>query len=200
MVRSLRLTRSFFARSAVDVGPDLLGAELRVGPCSVVITEVEAYVESDPASHTFRGRTPRNSVMFGPPGRSYVYLCYGMHWCINVVTGQVGAGEAVLLRGGMATRGEAFMRARRPRATSLRSLSNGPGKLTAALGIDRRHNDLDLLSGAAPVRLIGSSMNRRVEWSATPRIGISAAQERPWRFVVNDPAAITGLTSDVPAG
>ena len=171
MVRSLRLTRSFFARSAVDVGPDLLGAELRVGPCSVVITEVEAYVESDPASHTFRGPTPRNSVMFGPPGRSYVYLCYGMHWCINVVTGQVGAGEAVLLRGGVATRGEALMRARRPRATSLRSLSNGPGKLTAALGIDRRHNDLDLLSGAAPVRLIGTSMNRRVEWSATPRIG-----------------------------
>lgn len=190
MASSTRLTRSFFARSAVDVAPDLLGAELRAGPCSVVITEVEAYLQTDPASHAFRGLTPRNAVMFGPPGRSYVYLCYGMHWCINVVTGHLGAGEAVLLRGGVATRGESLMRARRLKATTRASLTNGPGKLTAALGIDRRHNDVDLLSGAAPVRLIGTSMNRTVEWSATPRIGISVAQDRLWRFVVNDPAAI----------
>lgn len=190
MARATRLTRSFFARSAVDVAPDLLGAELRVGPCSVVITEVEAYIQTDPASHTFRGLTPRNAVMFGPPGRSYVYLSYGMHWCLNVVTGQVGNGEAVLLRGGVATRGEPLMRARRPKKTSRQTLTNGPGKLTVALGIDRRHNDVDLLNGAAPVRLIGTSLNRTVEWTATPRIGISVAQDSLWRFVVNDPASI----------
>ena len=184
-----RLTRSFFARSAVDVAPDLLGAELRVGPCSVVITEVEAYIQTDPASHSFRGRTPRNAVMFGPPGRSYVYLIYGMHWCINVVTGQVGDGEAVLLRAGLATRGELLMRERRPQATSRASLTNGPGKLTAALGIDRGHSNVDLLSRGAPVRLIGTPMNRTVEWSATPRIGISVAQDRLWRFVVTDPTS-----------
>ena len=185
-----RLTRSFFARSAVEVAPDLLGAELRVGPCSVVITEVEAYVQTDPASHSFRGRTPRNAVMFGPPGRSYVYLIYGMHWCINVVTGRVGEGEAVLLRGGLATRGESLMRERRPKATSPASLTNGPGKLTAALGIDGGHSDVDLLSGDAPVKLIGTPMNGRVEWSATPRIGISVAQDRLWRFVVTDPTSM----------
>ena len=190
MARATRLTRSFFARSAIDVAPDLLGAELRVGRCSVVITEVEAYIQTDPASHTFRGHTPRNAVMFGPPGRSYVYLSYGMHWCLNVVTGQTGNGEAVLLRAGVATRGESLMRARRPKATSRESLTNGPGKLTAALGIDRRHNDVDLLNGAAPVRLIGTSMNRAVGWTATPRIGISVAQDSLWRFVVNDPASI----------
>ncbi len=190
MARTTRLTRSFFARSAVDVAPDLLGAELRVGPCSVVITEVEAYVQTDPASHSFRGRTPRNAVMFGPPGRSYVYLSYGIHWCINVVTGQVGEGEAVLLRGGVATRGESLMRERRPKATSRASLTNGPGKLTAALGIDLSHSGVDLLRADAPVRLIGTPMNRTLEWSAAPRIGISVARDRLWRFFVSDPAAI----------
>ncbi len=190
MAPTTRLTRSFFARSAVEVAPDLLGAELRAGTCSVVITEVEAYLETDPASHTFRGRTPRNAVMFGPPGRSYVYLSYGMHWCINVVTGRLGDGEAVLLRGGVVTRGESVMRKRRPKATSRASLTNGPGKLTAALGIDRRHNDVDLLSSAAPVRLVGTAMNRTVAWSATPRIGISVAQDRLWRFVVDDLTAL----------
>ena len=190
MARATRLTRSFFARSAIDVAPDLLGAELRVGPCSVVITEVEAYVQKDPASHSYRGPTARNAVMFGPAGRSYVYLSYGMHWCLNVVTGQTGIGEAVLLRGGVVTRGEPIMRERRPKAKSQESLTNGPGKLTAALGIDRRHNDVDLLNGAAPVRLIGTSMNLTVGWTATPRIGISVAQDSLWRFVVNDPASI----------
>ncbi len=164
--------------------------ELRAGTCSIVITEVEAYVQTDPASHTFRGRTPRNAVMFGPPGRSYVYLSYGMHWCLNVVTGRVGDGEAVLLRGGVATRGDLLMRERRPKATSLASLTNGPGKLTAALGIDRRHNDVDMLSGSSPVRLIGTPITGTMEWSATRRVGISVAQDRLWRFVVDDPAAI----------
>ena len=194
-----RLTRSFFGRSAVEVAPDLLGAELRAGPCSVVITEVEAYVQTDPASHTFRGRTPRNAVMFGPPGRSYVYLSYGMHWCMNVVTGRVGDGEAVLLRGGVATRGEPLMRERRPKATSRASLTNGPGKLTAALGIDRRHNDVDLLSGGAPVRLLRTPINGTMAWTATPRVGISVAQDRLWRFVVTDPGSIGSLRGDVPA-
>lgn len=191
MVQS-RLTRGFFARSAIDVAPDLLGVVLVVGGCSVVLTEVEAYVQNDPASHSFRGPTPRNAAMFGPPGRAYVYLCYGVHWCINVVTGPVGAGEAVLLRGGVVQRGEALIRERRPKATTARSLTDGPGKLTAALGIDRTFDRADFLGRGSAVRLVSTSRADPVRWSATTRIGISVAQERMWRFVATGPDELLG--------
>lgn len=185
------LTREFFARSAVEVAPDLLGVELRVGPCSVVLTEVEAYVEADPASHSYRGQTPRNAAMFGPPGRAYVYLCYGIHWCINVVTGPPGSGEAVLIRAGVVTRGEALVRQRRPKVTNHVSLTNGPGKLTAALGIDRSYDGTDLLLRRSPARLVSSGASDPVSWLATPRIGISVGRDRPWRFVASDASFVS---------
>ena len=176
-----RLTRAFFARSALEVAPDLLGVTLRVGDCAVVLCEVEAYLETDPASHSFRGPTARNASMFGPPGRAYVYRCYGIHWCLNVVTGPLGSGEAVLLRGGVVTHGEHLMRERRPKATTTRSLTNGPGKLTAALGIDGTVDGTDLLGGSSPVRLVG--VVGAMSFAATPRIGISVARDVPWRFI-----------------
>ncbi len=152
-----------------------------------MINEVEAYVQNDPASHSYRGRTPRNASMFGPPGRAYVYLCYGVHWCLNVVTGPAGEGEAVLVRGGVVRSGEATIRNRRPKATTVRSLTDGPGKLTAALGIDRTFDGADFLSSASPVRLVVPRAEAAIQWKETPRIGISVAQERLWRFVAANP-------------
>lgn len=143
----------------------------------LVIDEVEAYGGGDdPASHAHRGPTPRNRVMFGAPGHLYVYRSYGIHWCANVVCGPAGTAGAVLLRGGIPTDGIAAMIRRRGRSDHL---ADGPGKLCQALGIT---GDLDGTSiVAGPVRVVGEPRPGIVE--ATPRIGISRATERPWRFV-----------------
>lgn len=149
-----------------------------VGDQRVVIriTEVEAYGgEDDPASHAFRGETPRNRVMFGPAGHLYVYRSYGMHWCANVVTGPPGTASAVLLRGGVAVDGEAAMVQRRGRTTRI---ADGPGKLCQALGITGAHNGTDLSNGE--VRIEGRPM--RGPTVSTPRIGITRAIDRLWRF------------------
>ena len=147
---------------------------------AVTINETEAYAgELDPASHAFRGPTPRNAAMFGPSGTLYVYRSYGIHWCMNVVVGEVGLAHAVLLRGGEATDGLAIMQERRGRATDL---TNGPGKLCQAMGVTGDHNGLDLRTG--PIRLVpGPGLGERTV-RRTARIGISKATERPWRFVV----------------
>lgn len=162
----------------------LLGRRLRstVGGvcCEVVLTEVEAYDgPNDPASHAFRGPTPRNQVMFGPPGRLYVYRSYGIHWCMNVVTGPRGRAEAVLLRGGIAVAGRPEMELRRGRA---KHLTDGPGKLTQALGITGEHNGIDLLAGGEITLLDEKPVPGLIR--ATPRIGISRATEREWRFLL----------------
>ncbi len=186
---SRRIDREFLTRSATIVAPELLGAELRVGPCSLLVCEVEGYTEGDEASHSFRGPTPRNTVMFGPPGHAYVYLCYGVHWCLNIVTGPPGTGEAVLIRAGAIRGGEALMRERRPKARAI-DLLNGPGKLTAALGINRSHNGIDLLARGAIIAL-GPGLHvapESVERSA--RVGITKAVDRLWRYSV--PAASLG--------
>lgn len=146
---------------------------------SVVITEVEAYMGADdPASHAFRGRTPRNRSMFLSPGHLYVYRSYGIHWCMNVVVGSEGLPHAVLLRGGIPIAGEAEMAKRRGRA---KDLANGPGKLCQALGVSGDNDGADLRGG--PIRLgrfVGIGDRNIV---ATPRIGISKATKRLWRFV-----------------
>ncbi|MGZ4115486.1 MAG: DNA-3-methyladenine glycosylase [Actinomycetota bacterium] len=182
-----RLSRSFFARPSTEVAPDLLGRVLvRTLPTgarlAVRLVETEAYQEDDAASHSFRGRTARTEVMFGPPGCLYVYFTYGMHFCMNVVTGANGEGSAVLLRAAEPLGGLTEMRALRG-VEDERALCSGPGKLCQALGVDRAENGDDLVRGSALALHAGSPVAPdRVE--VTPRIGIRHAAELPWRFVV----------------
>ena len=167
-----------------DVARSLLGAcivhESADGRVAVRLTEVEAYGGlTDPASHAWRGRTPRTEVMFGPPGRLYVYFSYGMHWCGNVVTGPDGHASAVLLRAGRVVEGVDLARARRgPRITD-RSLARGPACLMQALGLDRGADGLDLLDGGAVRLEPGDPVD---EVATGPRVGVSREPDRPWRF------------------
>ena len=143
------------------------------------ITEVEAYKgEDDPASHAFRGRTPRNAAMFERPGTLYTYLSYGIHTAANTAAGPEGVGWGILIRGGEVVEGEAVTRRRRGRRDEL---ANGPGKLTQALGIRLEHNGTDLLDPGSIIRLEAGETPELV--ISTPRVGISKAQERLWRFV-----------------
>jgi DNA-3-methyladenine glycosylase len=167
----------------------LLGCLLSAGEVTVRISEVEAYAGTagDPASHAHRGQTPRNAVMFGPPGYAYVYFTYGMHWCMNVVTGPEGEASAVLLRAGAVVSGLSVARERR-RSTVDRDLARGPARLCSALGIDRTVYGVYLL-GDGPVRL--SPPESPVPESAIesgPRVGVNGAHDRPWRFwIAADP-------------
>lgn len=167
----------------LEVAPRLLGMRLTTtidaAVTTVVIDEVEAYAgELDPASHAFRGLTVRNRSMFGPAGTLYVYRSYGIHWCMNVVTGSEGVGHAVLIRGGVPEGGVASMVARRGRSDHL---TDGPGKLTQALGVTGEHDGTSVLTG--PVRLLPGEPVPLDEIVATPRIGITKAADNPWRFV-----------------
>ena len=181
------LPRSFYLRDSAVVAPELLNKVIVVGACRARIVEVEAYGgEADPASHAYRGETVRTRPMFGPGGHLYVYFSYGMHWCANVVTGQVGIGQAALLRAVEPLAGIDEMRARRPAARRDRDLTNGPGKLTAALGIGRHDNGADLAAAGhlGRVRLIDDGTAPPTTPSNGPRIGLSKAVETPWRFWV----------------
>ncbi|MBA3919334.1 MAG: DNA-3-methyladenine glycosylase [Gemmatimonas sp.] len=181
------LPASFFDREADVVARALLGATLRHesddGVVSGRIVETEAYLgPHDPASHSAVGRTPRTWHMFGPPGTAYVYFIYGMHWCLNAVTREDGYGAAVLIRAIEPTEGLSLMRARRPKARSDRALSDGPGKLCAALGVDRRCDGWSLTGGSA-LGILPSQPVPDAEVLVTPRIGISKAVDWPLRFV-----------------
>src|SRR5256885_2979434 len=144
------LKRGFFARSVHEVAPDLIGATLLVNGVGGIIVEVEAYHHTDPAAHSFRGPTPRNKVMFGPPGFSYVYRSYGIHWCVNFVCEKEGSASAVLIRALQPTHGIPAMRRRRGLHDE-RALCSGPGKLCEALGITQAHSELPL--DAPPIAL-----------------------------------------------
>jgi DNA-3-methyladenine glycosylase len=156
------------------------------GSVTVELTEVEAYAgEADPASHAFRGRTPRNGVMFGPAGVLYVYFSYGMHWCANVVTGRDGVASAVLLRAGRVVAGVELARARRGPRVGDRSLARGPACLTQALGLRGDAYGTDLLDPTAAVRLhIGRPLDP-ARIACGPRVGVAAAAEARWRFWVD---------------
>lgn len=175
------LDEAFFARPVAQVARDLLGCVIEVGDLAGEIVEVERYQQDDPASHSFRGPTPRAAVMFGPPGRLYVYRSYGIHWCANVVCEPEGHGAAVLLRAVAPTRGLDLMRERRGTVDD-RKLCSGPGRLCEAFGIDGSMNASVL--GEGPVRLRAGTPVAAI--AVGPRIGISAATERPWRFGIAD--------------
>ena len=183
-----RPDRSFLERPVTAVAPDLLGMVLACGDRAGRIVEVEAYGGADdPASHGHRGRTPRNEVMFGPPGHLYVYFTYGMHWCANVVCEPDGRCGAVLVRALAPLGGLEEMWPARPKARRERDLCSGPAKLTAALGIDQRHNGADLLDPASPVSL-RLRASGPPEWATSARIGITTATDRQWRwYVPGDP-------------
>lgn len=183
---------TLLARPASEVAPELLGWRLShttaEGTVTVVLTEVEAYLgEDDPASHAYRGPTPRNMVMFGKAGHLYTYLSYGMHWCCNVVTGQDGHASAVLLRAGRVVEGADLARRRRGERVPDHALARGPGCLGQALGLHREHNGVDLLT----CRTLSLRPGEPVEPSqvaAGHRVGVSVAHDVPWRFwVVGDP-------------
>ena len=172
-------------RPAHAVAPDLLGWHLSGVGAGGRIVEVEAYEPDDEASHSFRGPTARNAVMFGPPGRLYVYLIYGIHLCANVVVGPEGRGSAVLIRAVEPVIGQDVMAARRGTAEP-RSLGSGPGKVCQALGITRDHDGVDLFDPDSPIRILPPDSEPDRPIRIGPRIGISKAKDRPWRFGFGD--------------
>ena len=173
------LKRSFFDRSVHEVAPDLIGATMLVDGVGGIIVEVEAYHHTEPAAHSYNGPTPRNQIMFGPPGYVYVYRSYGIHWCINFVCEEEGSAAAVLIRALEPTHGLAAMRRRR-HAVDVHALCSGPGKLTEALGITIAHNALPL--DRPPIALHARTAD--VEVATGIRIGITKAVELPWRYGV----------------
>ncbi|WP_018686148.1 DNA-3-methyladenine glycosylase [Actinokineospora enzanensis] len=190
------LTREQLAVDPVDAAKLLLGAELHAdspeGTVKVRIVEVEAYRGGDdPASHCYRGRTPRNEVMFGPAGFLYVYFVYGMHFCANVVSLTDGVPGAVLLRAGEVVDGIEVARARRPASRSDAELARGPARLTGVLGLTREHNGIDLTDPSAPVRLHAGTRVPAEAIRIGPRVGVAVAVDVPWRFWVDGTKAVS---------
>ena len=181
------LGRDFYARSALEVAPDLLNKAL-VAPDGRAgrIVEVEAYRGADdPGSHGFRGPTKRNATMFGHPGHLYVYFTYGMHWCANVVVETEGMAAAVLLRALTPIQGLASMcAARGPAARTERDLCSGPAKLTQALGIDGALDGANLVTGDRGVTIVDDGQPPPPTPAATARIGLTNGADLPWRFYI----------------
>jgi len=196
-----RLPRGFFARPSTAVAPELLGRVLvRVladgTRLSARLVEVEAYMPDDPASHAYRGPTPRNLVMFGPPGRLYVYFTYGQHFCANVVTGREGEGSAVLLRAAEPLEGIETMATNRG-LDAVRLLCAGPGRLTQAMAIGRPDNGADLLRDRALQLRTGDPVPpRRV--SRSTRVGVNVGIEPRWRYFEEGNAFVSPGRPSVP--
>ncbi|MHB9862760.1 DNA-3-methyladenine glycosylase [Streptomyces sp. YIM S03343] len=180
------------AHSAEEVAPKLLGAilthETPEGTVSITITETEAYSgAADPASHAYRGRTPRNAVMFGPAGHLYVYRSHGLHWCANIVTGADGIASAVLIRAGRVIEGEDLARKRRGGKVESPRLARGPGNFCQALGIMAEHNGTDLLADASVTLTEGKPVPAALI-RVGPRVGVSKAHDWQHRFyLAGDP-------------
>jgi DNA-3-methyladenine glycosylase len=177
------LPRAFYARPAAEVARGLLGKVIVHGAAAGRIVETEAYLgREDAAAHAFRGMTPRTRVLFGPPGHAYVYFIYGMHECLNLVAEPEGRPGCVLIRALEPLCGLELMRQRRPAARRVEELTSGPGKLTAALAITRRHYGADLTRGALTVRAL--KREPAVEVVSAPRVGIRHASDWPLRFYI----------------
>lgn len=189
-LRTLRgepLPRAFYDRDPALVSRQLLGAILECrtndGVASGRIVETEAYMgPHDPACHAVVGNTSRTRSLFEAAGTSYVYLIYGIYWCFNAVTREAGFGSAVLVRAVEPLEGESLMRSRRPKAKSRHDLTNGPGKLCLALGIEREHDGLPL--DAHPLRILAGKPVDDADVRVTPRIGITKAADWPLRFLI----------------
>ena len=180
--------RAFYNRPAIEVARALLGTVLVHGTSPGRITagrivETEAYLGlQDRAAHSWRGITPRTRVMFGEPGHAYVYLIYGIYECLNVVAEPEGSPGCVLIRALEPLEGIPRMRRRRPSARGIEDLANGPGKLTLAMGITRRHNGADLTSG--PLTIHSPERPGKVRIGVSPRIGIRHCADWPLRFFI----------------
>lgn len=194
----MRASRDFFARDALEVAVDLVGCELVAGRVTLRITETEAYRDGgDTANHCRFGKTDRNAAMFGPPGHAYVYLCYGIHWMLNLVTDREGIGAAVLIRSAEVLAGHTLVHARRKVVGPLSPLAQarlvaGPGKVGQALGLDRTFDHHPVIA-SGPLELhLGS---HRPELLVGPRVGIDYAapehRQAPWRFADASSRAIT---------
>jgi DNA-3-methyladenine glycosylase len=198
--RGRRLGRSFYADGSVKVAIQLLNKVFarRDESGKVVVSgrivEVEAYRgASDPASHAYRGQTERNAVMFGPPGRLYVYFTYGMHWCANVVCAKEGVPEAVLLRALSPVAGIEAIRVARGPGTADRDLLSGPARLCQGLGIDRADDGADLITADRGLVLIDDGVRPPEKPGISGRVGIRVGTEFPWRFwVPGDPNVSKG--------
>jgi len=200
---SRRLGRGFFARPALEVAPELLNKVL-VGPDgrAARIIEVEAYRGGDdPGSHAFRGPTPRTEVMFGPPGRLYVYFSYGMHWCANVVVERNGVAGAVLLRAATPLRGLHQMRVERGSAARRsRDLCSGPAKLCQAMGIDGTHDGADLVVADHGISIRADNSAPPADVVQTTRVGLTKGAGSPWRWYVDGVPDVSVPGVSVPAG
>ncbi|MGW5723889.1 DNA-3-methyladenine glycosylase [Amycolatopsis sp. NPDC003865] len=189
-------TRDELALDPVDLAQLLLGSVLEAtgpdGTVGVRLVEVEAYRgEDDPASHCYRGQTPRNAVMWGPAGHLYVYFVYGMHFCANIVGSHDGVAGAVLLRAGEVVTGLDVVRKRRPSARGTGELAKGPAILTSVLRIDRAQNGVDLTDPASPVRLHVGERVPAERIRTGPRVGVAMAMDTPWRFWDGASAAVS---------
>ncbi|MGW1819768.1 DNA-3-methyladenine glycosylase [Streptomyces sp. NPDC002125] len=199
------LTRDFFDRPVLEVAPDLLGRVLvrttDAGPMELRLTEVEAYAgEIDPGSHAFRGRTARNSVMFGPPGHSYVYFTYGMWHCLNLVCGPEGRASGVLLRAGEIGVGAEQARTRRFSARNDRELAKGPARLATALDVDRALNGVDVVAGPqGPLSVLTGTPPPRDQVRSGPRTGVGGdGSHQPWRFWIDGDPTVSPYRAHVP--
>ncbi|MFF5991340.1 DNA-3-methyladenine glycosylase [Prauserella flavalba] len=193
---SRQLTRDELAIDPVDLARRLLGCVLESrgeqGTVRVRLAEVEAYRGlDDPASHCYRGRTPRNDVMWGPAGHLYVYFVYGMHFCANIVGLTDGQPGAVLLRAGEVLEGTELARSRRPTARGNGAVAKGPAVLTSVLGVDRAHNGIDLTDPDASVRLLDGPRVPEEQIRTGPRVGVAAAMDIPWRFWIDGSPAVS---------
>ncbi|MFI0356598.1 DNA-3-methyladenine glycosylase [Actinomadura sp. 9N407] len=192
------LPRGFFDRPVDEVAPDLLGRVLVHGDVALRLSEVEAYAGPlDPASHAYRGRTPRTDVMFGPPGHAYVYFTYGMHFCVNLVCAKEGTASAVLLRAGQVIDGLETARSRRPRSTE-RDLARGPARLCQALGIAREQNGSDVCTQGGPMLILPGEPADPSLIRTGPRTGVNGAKETPWRFWVDGDPSVSPYRAHVP--
>ncbi|MDR0464723.1 MAG: DNA-3-methyladenine glycosylase [Treponema sp.] len=174
------LGKRFYKQPTIELAKALLGKYLVFGKLKGIITETEAYLyKNDPGCHASKGLTKRNAPMFGPAGNIYVYLIYGMYHCLNIVSGKDGEGEAVLIRALEPVDGISLMQKRR-KTKITENLCNGPGKLTQAFGIAKKHNNLSLLDG--PINIHNSKI--KPEIITTPRIGLTAGKELELRFYI----------------
>ena len=190
------MARDELAVDVLDAAHALLGTTLVAdsadGTVALRLVEVEAYRGADdPASHSYRGRTARNAVMFGPAGHLYVYFVYGMHFCANVVCLTDGVPGAVLLRAGEVIAGHERASSGRPASRRDTALASGPARLTEVLGLRREHNGVDLTDPRSPVRLQPGTPVTVAEVSAGPRVGVAAAAEVPWRFWITGSPAVS---------